>query len=203
VIPGRLHRLAGGLAGALVVAAGVASQVGVAGAQPTVAASVPAAAVGDTILVRLEGWLPAAVTVTVCGNLAARGSQDCDLLSGRGIGVGSDGRAVAEMAVARPPSPCPCVLRAATAASDVVSTAPLEIDGMPTGPIVYPVVITAAAVIPQPRAASVPWGLIATIAVVAAAVVVVWRRYRRQRSARRRAHLEGLATPAEQMGNAA
>lgn len=83
-----------------------------------------------------------AATVTVCGNLARRGSADCDLRRGQGVPlVPTGGDASVKLVVAAPSVPCravPCVVRAASGSHDEVATAPLTIVGAPEAPVVEP-----------------------------------------------------------------
>lgn len=153
-------------------------------AGPTIVASSAGASGGDTILVTLDGWGPGAVTVTVCGNLAARGTQDCDLLHARGVGINNSGPTLAELVVALPPAPCPCIVRAATTTNDVVSSTPIDIVGMPMAPVVYPVVVTTAPLSAEVHEEPIPWDVVILAAALAGSgllLLVAWWRARRRR----------------------
>lgn len=94
---------------------------------------------GDVITVRLTGWSSVAATVTVCGNLAMRGSADCDVSRGQGVPLApTDGAATLQVTLSEPPAPCPCVVRAASGSFDEVATARLDIIGAPQAPVVEP-----------------------------------------------------------------
>lgn len=108
------------------------------GADPTLTTSTDVATPGDTVVVQLEGWPVGPVDVTVCGNGARRGSEDCDLIGGQAVGIKPVGVTLLDFQVTTPPVPCPCVLRASTSASDLVRTVPLAVRGVPTGPELPP-----------------------------------------------------------------
>lgn len=105
--------------------------------EPTIGLSSPTAQPGDLVIVTLTGWNVGPVTVSVCGNEAARGSEDCDLRSAQGVGIANPTtETVVQLMVARPPPPCPCVVMVATAAHDIVRSVPIEIKGVPIGPVI-------------------------------------------------------------------
>ncbi|MGH9273405.1 MAG: hypothetical protein ACRDZU_02065 [Acidimicrobiales bacterium] len=92
---------------------------------------------GDNVVVSLTGWRTNVVTLSVCGNLAARGSSDCNIVASEGIGLLRDSPiSRRDFVVYAPPTTCPCVLRAASTDSDEVATAPIDLIGHPMGPIV-------------------------------------------------------------------
>lgn len=104
----------------------------------SLAVSPAEARLGDTVIVRLEGWASAAVSLSVCGNLGLRGAPDCDLIGGQGVGMHRSGATLTSLVVAAPPASCPCVIRAASATGSEVHSAPLTIIGVPVGPVVPP-----------------------------------------------------------------
>ncbi len=108
------------------------AQVGAprAGADAAVQVTPPSAAPGSVVLVTLERWPEGAVNVSICGNDARRGSQDCDQISTAGMAV-RDGAAQVRLLVPFPPVGCPCVVRATTPNNGFVQTTPLEIPGVP------------------------------------------------------------------------
>src|SRR5262249_18143479 len=63
----------------------LSGSAGRAAALPTVSVSGPQAAPGSQIQVRLENWPDGPVNVAVCGNLARRGTQDCDPRTSEGV----------------------------------------------------------------------------------------------------------------------
>lgn len=92
---------------------------------------------GTPVVATLKGWAPGAVTVSVCGNDARRGSPDCDALGSVAAGpFAGGGSEVIELVVRKPPLPCPCVVRAASRGNEVVRTAPITVDGQPVAPVV-------------------------------------------------------------------
>lgn len=106
---------------------------------PTLTLEATAAAPGDTIVARLEHWPAGTASVAICGNNTARGSADCDLISAQGVGISATGPTRFELTVGTPPVGCPCVVRAATPASDVVMTAPISLLGVAeSGPVAAP-----------------------------------------------------------------
>lgn len=106
---------------------------------PVVTVDPPAARPGEPVAVTISGFESVTVTVAVCGNLARRGSADCDVRSSEGLfpglGGGEDGT---RLFVTEPPAPCPCVVRVANSTHDEVATAPLDVIGAPEAPVVEP-----------------------------------------------------------------
>ena len=107
-------------------------------ASPALVLSSGEAKIGDTVVVRFEGWDAAALTLTICGNEALRGASDCDVARGQGIGLLRGGPTLAELKVEAPPATCPCVVRAVTSTGSATQTAPLVIRGVAVGPLVRP-----------------------------------------------------------------
>jgi hypothetical protein len=106
-------------------------------AEPTIGLSASSARPGDTIVVTLAGW-PSTTTVTLCGNAAHRGTVDCDQIGGVGL-AGSVARVQRrQLQLTTPPSPCPCVIRAATAGDKLVQTVPIDLVGVGTAPVTDP-----------------------------------------------------------------
>lgn len=92
---------------------------------------------GETVLVTLEGFDGNAVTLSVCGNQARRGSVDCNLPASEGVRLDRDGTStLAELPVTAPVPTCPCLIRASTRTFDQLAVAPIELIGHPVGPIV-------------------------------------------------------------------
>jgi hypothetical protein len=104
---------------------------------PAISLSERAVHPGDHVLVTITGFTAPAVTLTVCGNLAARRSMDCNQTGSEGRRLnGQPGATVAEMPIGAPPATCPCVLVVSTTDFAQVASAPIEILGHPTGPVV-------------------------------------------------------------------
>lgn len=92
---------------------------------------------GERVLVTLEGFRGSAVTMSVCGNQARRGSADCNMTASEGLGLDRDGSpTLTELPVAAPPVSCPCLIRASTTKFDEVAITPIELIGHPVGPVV-------------------------------------------------------------------
>jgi hypothetical protein len=89
--------------------------------------------IGDVLRVDLSGWPEGNVTAAVCGNDARRGSTDCDLIGAGSIRIGPSGAEALTVTVQSPPVGCPCVVRAAMTDGSVVRTAPITVEGVPTG----------------------------------------------------------------------
>lgn len=103
------------------------------GAVPRVTIDRGEAAPGETVVARVDGFTGNAVTVSVCGNAARRGSADCNMASSATEGLGEDGTAVEELRVQPPPGPCPCVVRVTSTSTLDVAATPLVVLGHPTG----------------------------------------------------------------------
>lgn len=126
-----------GLAVSVLAGTGAGAQSTVSG--PTVSLDRYEVAPGDQIVVTIDGFDTAGVTISVCGNEARRGSVDCNMPQSEGRGVPQDGTAaVAALAVYPPSVPCPCVIRVSTSTNDQVAVVPITIIGHPTAPVVNP-----------------------------------------------------------------
>jgi hypothetical protein len=90
---------------------------------------------GATVLVALQGWPPGPVTVSLCGDNANRGSEDCDPIGAQTVPIDPLTRANVKLPITTPPVSCPCVVRANTTTSDVVREAPVVVVDLPTGPL--------------------------------------------------------------------
>lgn len=136
-----LRRLRSVIAGLTVAAVGAVvappSSAEVLG--PSVELDRTAAAPGEAVVATLYGFTASSVTVAVCGNLAKRGSVDCNVIAGTSEAI--DRRlpaTVTQHVVHAPPAPCPCLVRVTSTGSDEFAVAPLEVIGHPTGPTVGP-----------------------------------------------------------------
>lgn len=96
-----------------------------------------AASPGEEVVVELIDWPPGPVLVSVCGNNARRGSEDCNLAGTKAVDVYGGARTF-RLRVTSPPIHCPCVVRATTQRTDVVRQAPLDVVGHPSGPELLP-----------------------------------------------------------------
>lgn len=95
------------------------------------------ASVGETVRVQLHDWPPGPVALSVCGNNALRGDQDCALKATEAVS-NTGAETLLDLQIVEPPATCPCVIRAFNAGNAVVRTVPIEIEGVATGPTVAP-----------------------------------------------------------------
>ncbi len=103
--------------------------------QPSLAVEPGTVAPGDPVAVTVSGFRARNVTLTVCGNAAARGSVDCNQAASEGLGLRTE-VTQREYVVHAPPMPCPCVLRVASRTQDEVAVAPIDLIGHPVGEVV-------------------------------------------------------------------
>ena len=90
------------------------------------------AAPGEELNVSGSGWTPnARVHASICGNLALRGSSDCDLPGSRTMVTNADGDFMVRLGVAVPPAPCPCVLYVTGEGTETTVRFPVKIIGAP------------------------------------------------------------------------
>lgn len=97
-----------------------------------------AVGIGDKVLVTLQGWpLQEAVSISLCGNAASRGSVDCDLTNSLGYGIsGASPVHAVLLRVSPPPMPCPCVILATNSMQTKTAMEPINLIGHPTAPVV-------------------------------------------------------------------
>lgn len=107
-------------------------------ASPTVRLDRTSVAIGERVMVILEGWpVQRSVTITVCGNAARRGSVDCAVTRSQGYGIsGFDKVNATSYEIGAPPVPCPCVVQVANATFSEIAFAPIEIVDHAIGPVV-------------------------------------------------------------------
>ena len=107
------------------------------GATPTISFDRTTVHGGDRVIVKLTGWKTRVVTLSICGNLAKRGSIDCNLVDSQAIATEPEyAYALDEFTIAAPPFPCPCVVRGSSATQDEVTFLLITIVGFPTAPVV-------------------------------------------------------------------
>jgi hypothetical protein len=87
------------------------------------------ASVGQGIRVNATGWPTGILEVSLCGNAARRGSQDCAVAQARTIAVTSSGRGSTVLPVVKPPVACTCVVRAVHRAANLVAAVPMRMRG--------------------------------------------------------------------------
>ncbi|UNO41665.1 hypothetical protein [Streptomyces sp. MST-110588] len=114
-----------------------APRTSVADDHPSVGLSGKEAAKGGTVTVTGRGWRPRALlTVLICGQNMAGGTDTCANGAGRAVTTGGDGSFRRSLPVAEPPRPCPCVVHVATVTGPAASAATaLRITGHPVAPV--------------------------------------------------------------------
>ncbi|MEQ1704121.1 MAG: hypothetical protein ABMA25_28775 [Ilumatobacteraceae bacterium] len=91
----------------------------------------------ERVAVTIDGFRALNVTISVCGNEARRGSEDCNMFASEGLKLDTDGTStLIGIPVAEPPMPCPCVIRVSSRLNDEVATTPIEIIDHPVAPVV-------------------------------------------------------------------
>jgi hypothetical protein len=104
---------------------------------PTVSLERTVVSPGDIVMVTLTGWSGREVTLSVCGNRAARGSQDCNLVASQGVPLNRDqSPTLVQFPITPPTLSCPCVVRASSTRNENLAIAPFELLGHPVGPVV-------------------------------------------------------------------
>jgi hypothetical protein len=98
---------------------------------PIVGVTPPTAKLGDTVRVNLNNWKVPLVLVSICGDGARRGSQDCDNVGSTGVSISAATGEGSELMTVAPPVGCPCVVRATTPDNSTVRLAPIEVIGWP------------------------------------------------------------------------
>lgn len=129
---------------------------------PTIALDRTSVQVGQRLYVTLTGWNSRVVTISACSNLARRGSGDCNLEGSQSLTLLNSPRStLTELTIFAPPGTCPCVIRASSSGQDEVAVVPIDIVGLPTGPVVAPTFDAPVSVSIKVRSAHA--GLIAAI----------------------------------------
>ena len=86
----------------------------------------------------LVGFTSQQVTVAVCGNLAKRGSSDCNMPQSQSERIrANEDVTLTQLFVQPPPVPCPCIVRA-TGTNGEFAIAPIDLVGHPIEAIVSP-----------------------------------------------------------------
>jgi hypothetical protein len=95
--------------------------------------------IGEPIIATVTGFTSQQVTVAVCGNLAKRGSADCNMPLAQSERVRDDRAATLTQVFAEaPPMPCPCLVLAYSPTTDEFAVASINLIGHPTAPVVDP-----------------------------------------------------------------
>lgn len=124
------------LAALVVVVAGasVDAQSQVSG--PTVVPERYELRIGERVRMTLDGFTARGVTMVFCGNDGRRGSVDCNMRGGQGREINQDGTPTpAEMEVAEPPAPCPCIIRVSSQDNREIAVAPVTLVGHPVADV--------------------------------------------------------------------
>ncbi|MFC1438348.1 hypothetical protein ABUW04_08765 [Streptacidiphilus sp. N1-10] len=139
---GPLPRLAALLAGALLLALALPvllpqAPARAAGTGATVKATPGTAAPGATATVLGTGWpVNTPVTVLLCGQNAVNGTDSCANATGRALTTSAGGGFAVQLAVVKPPQPCPCVIHATTVTgANVTVDTPFPVIGVASVPI--------------------------------------------------------------------
>lgn len=112
------------------------TSVGAQDGAPTVTLDLTGAKEGDTAQVRGAGWGGTElVYIELCGNAGRNGTRSCDQGHATLAGVGPEGTFAATLAVAKPPVPCPCVVKATSQTTQAFATAELAIQDVPVVPL--------------------------------------------------------------------
>lgn len=119
---------------AAVFAAATAAEASITG--PSVKLDRTRIRVDERVAVTIDGFRALNVTISVCGNEARRGSEDCNMFASEGLKLDTDGTStLIGIPVAEPPMPCPCVIRVSSRLNDEIATTPIEIIDHPVAPV--------------------------------------------------------------------
>ena len=92
---------------------------------------------GEPVVITMSDFSEGIVTVAVCGNLATRGSADCNMSASATDDFDPTRSAnLTDLVVQAPPMPCPCLVRVSSTWNDEFAVAALVVRGHPVGPIV-------------------------------------------------------------------
>lgn len=120
---------------AAVFAAATAAEASITG--PSVTLDRTRIRVDERVAVTIDGFRASNVTISVCGNEARRGSEDCNMFASEGLKLDTDGTStLIGIPVAEPPEPCPCVIRVSSRLNDEIATTPIVIIDHPVAPVV-------------------------------------------------------------------
>ena len=109
---------------------------------------------GQRVSVTLSGWRSTSVNLSVCGNLARRGSADCNVAASQEVRLANGSNVtLTYLVVFAPPTSCPCVVRAASQGQEELVLLPVELIGIPVGPVVGPDIRDPISVSVEARAA--------------------------------------------------
>lgn len=93
---------------------------------------------GEPIIVTLTGFTSQQATVAVCGNLAKRGSTDCNMPQSQSERIrAEEPETLTQLFIQEPPAACPCIVRA-LGTNGEFAIAPIDLVGHPIAPLVSP-----------------------------------------------------------------
>jgi hypothetical protein len=93
---------------------------------------------GEPVIVTMVSFTSQQVTVAVCGNLAKRGSEDCNMPQAQSERVRpNEPETLTQLFIEPPPVACPCIVRA-LGTNGEFAIAPLDLIDHPVEPIVSP-----------------------------------------------------------------
>lgn len=103
---------------------------------PTVTIDRTGAKAGETLVVQGSGWSGTElVYLELCGNGGRNGSSSCDQGHATLTGLGPEGTFSARLTVAKPPVPCPCVVKATSQTTQAWASADLAVQDVPVVPL--------------------------------------------------------------------
>lgn len=106
---------------------------------PSVTADRTEVNVGDQVILTMTNFEAGSVVMAVCGNEGRRGSVDCNLPASRAKELSGPTTATsAQLTIAEPPAPCPCVIRVSSQGDSEIAIAPITISGLEVAPVVEP-----------------------------------------------------------------
>jgi hypothetical protein len=124
---------------AAVVVVSTASGVSAQSTGPSIVVDAQQVEAGQRVTVTFDGFEARSAMLSVCGNRAARGSGDCDMVESQGVRLRHmDVVLTHDMTVTVPPFPCPCVIRAVGVETGEVAITPIDLVGHPVGEVVEP-----------------------------------------------------------------
>ena len=93
---------------------------------------------GEPVIVTMTNFTSQQATVSVCGNLAKRGSEDCNMPTAQSERIRPDEpETLTQLFVEEPPAACPCIVRA-LGTNGEFAIAPIDLVDHPVAPIVSP-----------------------------------------------------------------
>jgi hypothetical protein len=117
--------------------AGVGAATATAQTGPSITIDRDQVELGDPIIITITGFTGNLAVAAVCGNLAKRGSSDCNMTSAQSERIRPNGQlTLTQLFIQAPPVPCPCLIRVSTSTNDEFAVAPITIVDHPSGPLI-------------------------------------------------------------------